>query len=186
LGVTEKDNDAVLTLLTSYYEKNVPVESDSLHFTLPGELRSLDFVCPPGDEDKQLAEWGLLTLFGLLSLDNILIIYRAILLEKQVIVVSKDLGILSAVVLSLLPIFRPYVFQGPFIAILPRQLYECLEAPVPYIYGIPSMPTDDPEMVKRLNEDKIIVYADDNQIHLPFKLPFLPKQEKLYPFETLL
>lgn len=126
----EKEGNEIITLLQAYYEKEVPKEMESLTFTLPGELRSVQFSCPPGDEDKQISDWGIVTTFTLFSLENILLLFGALLLEKQIIFVSPNLGSLSAVVLSWLPLLRPYVFQGACIPILPTSMYEYMDAPV--------------------------------------------------------
>ncbi len=84
--------------------------------------------------------------------------------------------------LSFLPLLRPYIFQGPFIPVLPRHMLEYLEAPVPFIIGITALPPD-PEHVKRLEMEKIIVYIDHNKLSLPKdKLPSLPEPKKLYHF----
>jgi hypothetical protein len=107
-------------------------------------LRSLQFCCPPGDEDKQISDWGVVSTFTVFALENILLLFGAILLEKQIIFVSPNLGALSAVVyvlllimtlivllrLSWLPLLRPYVFQGAVIPILPVNMYEYMDAPV--------------------------------------------------------
>ncbi|PRP81321.1 hypothetical protein PROFUN_04556 [Planoprotostelium fungivorum] len=183
-GIIESQEEAVLSLLRSYYEKEPPSEDASLSFQIPGELRSIEFQCPPGDEDKQLALWGVATTFHRLPLANILAVYRSLLLEKQVVLVSEDMGLLSAVGLSLLPIFRPYVMQGPFIPILPSELYECLEAPVPFLYGIVRLPSQ-PDVVDRLKKEALVYDLDTGKLEQPFRLPEPPKEELLYPLFDL-
>jgi len=167
-------------IIRAYHEKQCPTETDNLTFHLPGELRSIEFVCPPGDEDKQLADWGILTQLQLLSMENVVTLFKAVMLEKQIVIVSSNPGLLSAVVLSIIPIFRPYVFQGPFIPILPVVLYEYLEAPVPYIIGLLRLPEENSQ--NSVLSDKIVVDIDNNTIKLPtskdFLFPKLPREKK--------
>jgi len=101
------------------------------------------------------------------------------LLEKQIIFVSENLGFLSAVVLSFLPILRPYIFQGPFIPMLPKHMFEYLEAPVPFIIGIAALPEDE-QFIKKLEETCIVVYIDQSKISEPkVKMPSLPEPKKI-------
>ena len=159
-----------------------------------------------GDEDKQISDWGIAPLFQLLSLDVIVKLFHCLLIEKPVVFICSNLGLLSAVVyvsfmpffllpfffdgfltwfrLSFLPILRPYVFQGPFIPILPLEMLEFLEAPVPYVIGVPQLPAD---FEKKLREEgKVIVRVDTNTLHLlPNTLTQLPEEKNLYPTSFL-
>jgi len=160
-----------------------------LKFNLPGELRSIEFVCPPGDEDKHIAEWTIATTFAKISLDHIIDLFRATMLEKSIVIVCSNLGMLSAVAMSIIPVLRPYVFQGPFIPILPEVLHEYLEAPVPFIIGIQNLPTDK-DLVDRLIKEKVILYVESDKISFPEGVPQLPQMKQLYnslktPFKTI-
>ena len=174
-----KENNEVITILKYYYEVKVPTEDNSLTFQIPGELRQVEFKCLPGDEEKQIAEWGLITIIKSLSIDQIIDIFQSLLLEKQIVFVSKNLGCLSACVLSWLPLLRPYVFQGVVIPILPVEMFEYLDAPVPILMGISKLPEDE-ELLKRLESDKLIVYLDTQKLSFPNDvIPQLPEIKKL-------
>lgn len=167
-----------LEIIKGFYEKNVPQETSSISFYLPGELRAFEFTCPPGDEDKLIAEWGISALFRLLSLENILTIFEALMLEKQLIITCSNPGLLSAITLSFLPIFRPYVFQGPFIPILPTHLHDYLEAPVPFVIGLTSLESIP---LERMEKDKVIIYVEKDVVSIPKQenWPELPDKKKL-------
>lgn len=42
-----------------------------------------------------------------------------------------------------------------------------VDAPVPYIIGVPELPSDK-ELRERLEKEKVIVYVDKNKVTLPF------------------
>ena len=42
----------------------------------------------------------------------------------------------------MIPLMRPYVWQGTFIPIVPSELIDCIQSPVPYILGVASIPAD--------------------------------------------
>ena len=54
------------------------------------------------------------------------------------VVFCPNIGILSAVVLSLIPLMRPFAWQSLLLPILPCQdkMLDLLEAPVPFILGV--------------------------------------------------
>ncbi|KAJ7194644.1 hypothetical protein O6H91_Y514600 [Diphasiastrum complanatum] len=55
------------------------------------------------------------------------------LLEKQLVVICPNLGILSAAVLSLIPMIRPFEWQSLLLPVLPNKMLDFLDAPVPFI-----------------------------------------------------
>ena len=54
------------------------------------------------------------------------------------VVFCPNIGILSAVVLSIIPLMRPFAWQSLLLPILPVQdsMLDILEAPVPFILGV--------------------------------------------------
>ncbi len=62
----------------------------------------------------------------------------AALLERQMAVFCPNIGVLSASVLSLIPLMRPFAWQSLLLPVLPVQdkMLDLLEAPVPFILGI--------------------------------------------------
>ncbi|XP_011009589.1 PREDICTED: DENN domain-containing protein 1C-like isoform X2 [Populus euphratica] len=53
--------------------------------------------------------------------------------EKQIVVLCSNLGILSASVLSIIPLICPYRWQSLLMPILADDMLDFLDAPVPYI-----------------------------------------------------
>eukprot|EP00899_Mesostigma_viride_P017548 jgi/Mesvir1/25795/Mv06773-RA.1 len=89
-----------------------------------------------------LATSAVTSLCHSLSLDNILAYLQAVLLEKQIVVITPNLGILSGVVLSLLPLLRPFNWQSVLLPLLPEQLLTVLDAPVPFVVGVQYKTTE--------------------------------------------
>jgi len=62
---------------------------------------------------------------------------------------------------------------------LPKHMFEYLEAPVPFIIGIAALPEDE-QFIKKLEETCIVVYIDQSKISEPkVKMPSLPEPKKL-------
>ncbi|KAK9988825.1 hypothetical protein SO802_029064 [Lithocarpus litseifolius] len=88
------------------------------------------------EEASALSVWAISCICGSLRLENVLTLFAAALLEKQIVVVCSNLGILSASVLSIIPLIRPYQWQSLLMPVLPNDMLDFLDAPVPYIVGV--------------------------------------------------
>ncbi|KAF7120865.1 hypothetical protein RHSIM_Rhsim13G0040500 [Rhododendron simsii] len=95
-----------------------------------------------GEEALALSIWTIATICRVLSLESVLALVAGVLLEKQVVVVCQNLGVLSAIVLSIIPMIRPFEWQSLFLPVLPGKMLDFLDAPVPFIVGVQHKPAD--------------------------------------------
>jgi len=109
-----------------------------------------------------------------LSLESILALVAGVLLEKQVVVVCPNLGVLSAIVLSLVPMIRPFQWQSLFLPVLPDRMLDFLDAPVPYIVGIEHKLAD----LKMKTSNLVRVNVLKDQVKM-CHLPTLPRRKEL-------
>ncbi|KAK2363939.1 DENN (AEX-3) domain-containing protein [Trifolium repens] len=126
------------------------------------------------EEALALSVWTTSTTCRVLSLDRLLALVTGVLLEKQVVILCPNLGVLSAVVLSLIPMIRPFQWQSLLLPVLPAKMIDFLDAPVPYIVGIQHKP-DDLNM-KTANLVEVNVMKDQVKM---CHLPRLPQQRDL-------
>jgi len=162
--------DDVTSILSETLEAyhNVPVPKlgdrrNNYSFSLPNDVRQFSFTCPVGSEDRLIAEWSLAALFRLISVDSIISLFAACLLEQQVIVVCNNPGILSAVVMSIIPCMRPFVIQGAFIPILPHRYQMAIDAPVPFVIGVMEVL---PEFKHSL-QNAVVLYVKEDKVVFP-------------------
>ncbi|CAN1270095.1 DENN domain-containing protein 5B [Linum perenne] len=127
------------------------------------------------EEAFSLAVWTTATICRVLSLDSILTLVVGVLLEKQVIVMCPNLGVLSAVVLSLIPLIRPFQWQSLFLPVLPDKMYDFLDAPVPFIAGIQVKPGE----VRIKTSNLVIVNVLSDQVK-SCHMPAPPRYKELY------
>ncbi|MED6194827.1 hypothetical protein PIB30_032141 [Stylosanthes scabra] len=88
------------------------------------------------EEATALSIWAVSCICGTLRLENVLTFFAGALLEKQIAVVCSNLGILSASILSVIPLIRPYRWQSLLMPVLPNDMLEFLDAPVPFVVGV--------------------------------------------------
>ena len=60
------------------------------------------------------------------------------MLEKSVVFVSENLGVLTSSVLGISKLLQPFHWPHVIVPVLPTSLYEILDAPVPLILGMQS------------------------------------------------
>ncbi|XP_058005811.1 uncharacterized protein LOC110660094 isoform X3 [Hevea brasiliensis] len=131
------------------------------------------------EEAFALSIWTTATICRVLSLESVLMLVTGVLLEKQVVVVCPNLfqpiqGVLSAIVLSLVPIIRPFQWQSLFLPVLPGRMLDFLDAPVPFIVGIQQNPAD----LKMKTSDLVHVNVVKDQVKM-CRLPALPRYKEL-------
>ena len=115
------------------------------------------------EEAFHLEGWAIVTLCCSLSLENVLSFLTAVLLEKQIVVFSNNLGELSAVSFALVPMLRPFRWQSLFLPILPQHMVDFLDAPVPFVCGVQHKTSD---LRNRTNNlCRINVYKGDVKLH---------------------
>ncbi|KAL6548097.1 hypothetical protein OROHE_009159 [Orobanche hederae] len=127
------------------------------------------------EEAAALSVWAVACLCGSLRLEHVLTLFAGALLEKQILVVCSNLGVLSAIVLSVIPLIRPYQYQSLLMPVLPNDMLDFLDAPVPYIVGVKNKTTE----VQAKLANVILVDANRNQVKSP-TVPQLPQHRELY------
>lgn len=138
------------------------------------EITETNAALAAAEEALALSVWTVATVCRALSLESLLALLAGTLLEKQIVVICPNLGILSAVVLSLIPMIRPFEWQSLLLPVLPKAMLDFLEAPVPFIVGIQHKTNDVSSKIS--NIIRVNVYKDQVKA---FSLPQLPRQKEL-------
>ncbi|KAK1377821.1 UDENN domain-containing protein [Heracleum sosnowskyi] len=127
------------------------------------------------EEATALSVWAVACLCGSLRLEHVLTLFAGVLLEKKIVILCSNLGILSASILSIIPLIRPFKWQSLLMPVLPKDMQDFLDAPVPYIVGVKTQ-TD---ALQSKLADVILIDANKNQVRSP-TIPELPRQKELY------
>ncbi|XP_050251956.1 uncharacterized protein LOC126698629 isoform X1 [Quercus robur] len=194
----ENKND-LLQIVCGYHALSLPPRGSELLFQPLEHLQAIVYMRPPlaalgfhennldslevaevdaklaaAEEAFALSIWTTATICRALSLESVLSLVAGVLLEKQVLVVCPNLGVLSAVVLSLVPLIRPFQWQSLLLPVLPGRMLDFLDAPVPYIVGIQYKPVD--LKMKASNVVHVNVLKDEVKM---CHLPALPRHKEL-------
>uniref|UniRef100_A0ACD5TUJ9 Uncharacterized protein n=1 Tax=Avena sativa TaxID=4498 RepID=A0ACD5TUJ9_AVESA len=126
------------------------------------------------EEALALSLWTMATVCRALSLESMLALFTGVLLEKQIVVICPNLGVLSAIVLSVIPMIRPFQWQSLLLPVLPRKLIDFIDAPVPFIAGIQHKPPD----IKMKESSLVRINVQKDQVKANL-LPQIPRYTEL-------
>ena len=121
-------------------------------------------------------------LFQCLDVQNVLLVWTALALERQVLVTSTQLSLLTTCCEILLSLLFPMKWSHAYIPVLPHFLVPILSAPMPFLCGIDKRHLAD--TLEDLSMECIVVDLDKNQVSLGVKTPPLPSLPK-YIYERL-
>ncbi|XP_049851402.1 DENN domain-containing protein 2C-like isoform X2 [Schistocerca gregaria] len=131
------------------------------------EIKSQTFRITRSCEDYEYLEYvSYEDLVRVMGIDYLMLIFKAILLERHVILVSGDLEKLSGCLAAMFNLAYPFTWKYVYIPILPHSMLEILNAPIPYLIGIlsSSLPELDYSL---LEEDVLLIDLDNVEILRP-------------------
>lgn len=121
---------------------------------------------PPENYISFTSDKAIQTLFTCLSVENIIYLFKCIILEQRIFIHSKNIEKLSLCSEGLLSLIYPFVWVNPYISLLPISLIQCLEVPTPIIIGMHSCFLGT-EIGYSSTEDGVLVYLDNDQVYTP-------------------
>ncbi|CAI9297517.1 unnamed protein product [Lactuca saligna] len=148
---------------------------DLMSCTTSFELAEAHSALAVEEEATALSVWAIACLCGSLRLEHVLTIFAGALLEKQIVFVCSNLGILSALVLSIIPLIRPYHWQSFLMPVLPNDMVDFLDAPVPFVVGVKHKTAE----VQSKLANVVFVDANKNQVK-SVSVPNLPRHKELF------
>lgn len=165
----DSKQDELLNFLKSLYQCNVPEPTASqltIHYHAQGQSKKLVFEVPDDQslasipQDRNLTEY-----YNALNVDNMITLFASALNERHILITSKRLDRLSACVQALNTLLYPMHWQHIFISVLPSDLLAYLQAPMPFLIGVPE-PTFNKLKIEELGE-VVLLLADDNIVRTP-------------------
>lgn len=166
---------AGLMIVDQYYNLAVPPPERVANCVLQTRPQEVKFTFQTGSERELLADWCIPMLAQMFTFKEFLTFFAALMLEMSVLVISKDLNSAAAVIMSAIPLLHPIVWQGPMIPILPSNMVEYLDAPVPSLIGTCLV---DVAKKAELADHCLIMDCDSHLVTAP-KMKRLPNRSKL-------
>lgn len=98
--------------------------------------------------------------YNAVETENMIKIFASALNERHIIIVSRKLDRLTACVQAINELIYPMHWQHIFIPVLPSDLLAYLQAPMPFLIGVPD--TTFKKLSQNEFEDSVILNVDDN------------------------
>lgn len=171
--------EELLQFLIALYQYKIPEQSDQLkqlpiQFSLRGHTKTItfdlpdNFALPSIPKDRNLTEY-----YNAVSIDNMIALFASALNERHILVTSKRLDRLSACVQAINTLLYPMNWQHIFISVLPSDLLAYLQAPMPFLIGLPEATfkklkhSDISEVVILMSDDNVVRTPHDDVKNLP-------------------
>lgn len=126
-----------------------------------GKLDSIGLY-RPYETDPLLEYVNFSQIFQILSVKNILILFSSLLFERRVIVVSKDISVVTGCLQALVAMLYPFEWQHVLIPVLPKKLLDYCCSPIPFLVGVLSIHV--PLVEKLPKEEVVIAFVDEDRV----------------------
>lgn len=177
--ITKKDRSSPKSLVQEFEEKK-QLNNGAAPFDLSLINRSLlngghgkcDEIFIRRPNDLRLESTELSDLYQALGPDLLIVVFSTLLLERKVILYTKNISILSSCVLGLQTLLYPFQWQHTIITILPDSLVDICQAPIPVLAGLLEPITFDIEdgIVIDLDHKILVQKCGDETTILPNSL----------------
>ena len=169
---------ACVSLLKRYYAMRVPAAGDGFVLEVDSSLPSIQFervgggvggvgdVVSEAEVGLYVSQWSMCVAWTFVSAEMVVDMLECALRETKIIVVDPNLAMLSAAVLSFIPLVRPLSWTSIILPILPSDLHDFLDAPVPIIAGVPDLP-DRLCQQRQLDSNTAVWFPSGNKLWLP-------------------
>eukprot|EP00884_Botryococcus_braunii_P008539 jgi/Botrbrau1/17687/Bobra.0166s0111.1 len=153
------------------HELVLPSPGGQVRFQVEGQ--PLRLVRPAKEGQPFWREMSLQPLLRSLGVSNLLLLYRAVLLEQRVLLRGSHFSLLTAVAEGLTALLAPLPYVHVYAPVLPTALVDFVEAPTPFLMGLHSS-VDVPATCL---EGVVVASLDDNTVSGGESLPPLPDKE---------
>lgn len=156
----------------------VPMPQPSVGLSLT--LGEKQLLMSPVDNKFPMTDIPLHFLFEVLDIDNVLLLFSAVLMEQKLLLVSSQFTLLTYVSESIRSLLYPFEWQHVFVPVLPACLTEFVGSPTPFIMGIHKSYYK-PDEIAPYSTEVVVVDLDHNRIVVPesvqAQVPPLPEPE---------
>lgn len=116
------------------------------------------------DKDYHILEYvNYKPLFEHLDIETILLLFKCVLLEYKILIISESISVLSQCADAIYNLCYPFSWQHIFIPILPSSMSSVLAAPIPFIIGI-LRSYEEKLQQESIEDDALIIDMDKGQV----------------------
>jgi hypothetical protein len=121
---------------------------------------AVSFKRAPANDPLSLSYVPVRHVFDYLDLTNAELVWLAVLLERQILVLSSHLSVLTVFAEALLGLIYPFQWRHVYIPLLPKAFVDYINAPMPFIIGCHTSYVDRAD----LQDEIVVVDLDRNTV----------------------
>lgn len=133
---------------------------------------NIRFWTPPANQPIAWISLPFSHLFSCLDISNIILVWHALTMERQILLTSSQLTLLGTCAEIFLSMLFPLSWTHMYVPVLPHFLTPVLDAPMPYLCGISKSTLH--EARGDLSPECIVVDLDENTVTMGVNTPPLP------------
>ncbi|XP_070581787.1 DENN domain-containing protein 1B-like isoform X17 [Ptychodera flava] len=166
----KKQGDEAMVLVDAFHCYSVPEPGTEVTIKTRIEGMEFSFVAPDLKKLPTIPESRNITeYYNAVDIQNMMTLFASLLYERRVLVTSKKLSLLTAVIHGAATLLYPLYWQHIFIPVIPSKLLDYCGAPMPFLIGVHSSLMG---QVRKKAADQmmeiVILDADNNTIETPF------------------
>lgn len=151
-----------------------PASSPQIDFNLisSSSIQRGDEILIRRPHDLRLESTELSDLYVSLGSELLITVFGSLLLERKVILYSQNISSVTSCILGLQTILYPFQWQHTLITVLPHELIEICQAPMPFLTGVLEVLNFDTEdsIVINLDTKTVLTKCGDEATILPTSL----------------
>lgn len=128
------------------------------HISVVSFEQRVHMIRPPNPEAHRPPHVSYRVLIDSLKVEAIIQLFTAMLLERKILLLSSNLQLLTLAAEALVSLMYPLQWLSVYVPVLPVSAFECLEAPVQFLYGVCTA-----QLQLNLEEIQDVVVADLDQ-----------------------
>ncbi|KAL1241523.1 hypothetical protein TSPI_10461 [Trichinella spiralis] len=161
--------DEVERLLDCTYHQEIPLPNQTFVINSSSGRNALECLCPDNTKLPKIPENRYLTeYFNAVNETAMIAVFASMLCERRIIFKGNKLGKLSSCVLAANLLIYPMHWQHIFIPVLPAHLCHYLNAPMPYLIGVPSVLYEQSFMQEVDLNDVVMLDIDSKLFRSPY------------------
>ncbi|EFA86527.1 WD40 repeat-containing protein [Heterostelium album PN500] len=106
-------------------------------------------------------------LFKCLDIKNVLLLFKCILMEEKIVIISSQYSLLTSISEILSSLLHPFTWPHVYVPILPELLLEYVYSPFPFIMGIHKSYSHNILNEENLMSEIVVADLDNNIVMLP-------------------
>lgn len=100
------------------------------------------------------AHWGVASLMTRIKSSDLILVLKLLLVERSVLIIGESPHLVTACACALLELLKPYVWASNFMPLLPGEMLDFVNSPVPFLIGMTVK--DEKHSLEIENDERVV------------------------------